>query len=114
MCCAPGGDNIPASINKTRLCNRKIVECLDKCSGLDFSCKRGAIGVPADVVWAAMDLVEDWCCGHPCPKSDDAVAIRAAVKAAPEGQAPAASIGLPLGSAPDQASPAARVGVEVA
>lgn len=113
MCCAPGGDNLPESINKTRLCNRKIVECLDTCSGLDFSCKRGFVGVPADVVWAAMDLVEDWCCGHPCPKPDDAVVIQATSKTAAEGQAPAASVSLPSGSAPHQASPTARAAVEV-
>ena len=69
MCCAPGGDNPPKSMNKTRHCNRQIVECLNKCSGLDVSCTHGGIGVPADVVWAAMNLVEDWCCGHPCPKA---------------------------------------------
>jgi len=68
MCCAPGGDSLPESLNKVRHCNREIVECLDTCSGLDVSCTRGIVGVPTDVVWAAMDLVEDWCCGERCPK----------------------------------------------
>jgi hypothetical protein len=95
ICCAPGGDLPPESVNRTRPCNRQIVECLNACSGLDFSCKRGAVGVSADLVWAAMDLVEDWCCGHPCPKPpkpDVAVAIRATSKSSAEGQPVTASI----------------------
>lgn len=76
MCCASGGDDLPRSLNETRGCNRAIVDCLDKCRGLDVACTHSGIGVPTDVIWAAMDLAEDWCCGHPCPKPDDVASAK--------------------------------------
>ena len=47
-------------------CNTQIVDCLDKCAHFSMSCSLDGVGVPAGVVEAAMDIVEDWCCGGPC------------------------------------------------
>ena len=51
-----------------KTCNKRIVDCLAKCSHLDTSCHLHGIPVPAGGVEVAMDIVEDWCCGSPCPK----------------------------------------------
>jgi len=65
-CCAPGGTNKTA----TKGCNAEIVACLAKCKDADVSCTDSLLPVPASAVWAAMDIVEGWCCGSPC--SDEA------------------------------------------
>jgi hypothetical protein len=64
-CCAPGGTDKQSTAG----CNKMIVDCLAACDALDMSCLE-ALDVPvaAGAVWAAMDLVEDWCCGSPCDK----------------------------------------------
>ena len=71
ICCSPGGNNLPHSILLTKNCNKQIVACLAKCNRLDSSCSRGVIPVPSVAVFAAMDLVQNWCCGSPCPKTLD-------------------------------------------
>lgn len=52
-------------------CNTAIVTCLDACSGDNVSkwC-RDSLDIPISsrVIADAMDLVEGWCCGGPCPK----------------------------------------------
>ena len=64
---------MPSSILLTKDCNRQIVACLAKCDRLDSSCSRGIIPVPSVAVFAAMDLVQNWCCGSPCPKPRDKI-----------------------------------------
>ena len=60
-------------------CNRHIVKCLDACSSAKPWCRDGLdIPIPNKVIADAMDLVEDWCCGGPCPKQDGA-ALRVAL-----------------------------------
>ena len=71
ICCSPGGNDLPNSILLTKNCNKQIVACLAKCNRLDSSCSRGVIPVPSVAVFAAMDLVQNWCCGSPCPKTLD-------------------------------------------
>ena len=90
ICCAPGGDG-PAGLNATRSCNRRIVECLDGCSGIGGGCHRGFIPVPTDVVWAAMDLVEGWCCGNPCDGAEAGGEAAGAEAPASGGEAAAAA-----------------------
>ena len=55
-------------------CNTAIVTCLDACSGDKVSkwCRDGLdIPISNRVIADAMDLVEGWCCGGPCPKAGD-------------------------------------------
>ena len=67
-CCAPGGTDLPA----TSGCNTDLVNCLGNCNPLSATCTNEGIPVPAGGIWAAMDLVEDWCCGHRCSESVEA------------------------------------------
>ena len=69
MCCSPGGNDLPNSILLTKDCNKEIVACLAACDKFDSSCSRGIIPVPSIAVFAAMDLVQNWCCGSRCPKT---------------------------------------------
>ena len=71
QCCSPGGDDLPSSLLLTSGCNDKIVDCLGRCSAFDSSCTAGFLPVPASTVWAAMDMVKGWCCGHRCPSQVD-------------------------------------------
>ena len=52
-------------------CNTAIVACLDKCGSSKPWCK-DKLGIPISnkLIAEAMDIVEDWCCGAPCPKSN--------------------------------------------
>ena len=68
QCCSVGGNDPPSSILKTSGCNKMIVDCLSQCNHFDHSCTNGILPVPAGVVWAAMNLVQGWCCGEKCPK----------------------------------------------
>lgn len=47
-------------------CNRMIVECLSACDKMSLTCTLDGVPVPAGGIEAAMDIVEDWCCGSPC------------------------------------------------
>ena len=47
-------------------CNTDISNCLSSCNPASLTCT-GAVPVPAGGIWAAMKLVESWCCGSPCP-----------------------------------------------
>ena len=67
-CCAPGGTDLPA----TSGCNTELVNCLGNGNPLSAPCTNEGIPVPAGGIWAAMDLVEDWCCGHRCSESVEA------------------------------------------
>ena len=73
ICCSPGGNDLPNSILLTKDCNREIVECLAACNKMDGSCTRGIIPVPSVAVYAAMDLVQNWCCGSRCPQPNNVV-----------------------------------------
>ena len=67
-CCAPGGTDLPA----TSGCNTELVNCLGNCNPLSATCTNEGVPVPAGGIWVAMDLVEDWCCGHRCSESVEA------------------------------------------
>jgi len=54
-----------------RDCNKKIVACLSACNPASLTCTLDDVPVPAGGIEAAMDIVEDWCCGSPC--DDDAL-----------------------------------------
>ena len=65
-------------------CNTAIVTCLDACSGDKVSkwCRDGLdIPISNRVIADAMDLVEGWCCGGPCPKAGDDETPHAALAA---------------------------------
>ena len=53
-------------------CNRAIVACLDACGNAEPWC-RDKLGVPfaAKLIADSMGIVEDWCCGAPCPKTSN-------------------------------------------
>ena len=52
-------------------CNTLVIKCLDACSSDKPWC-RDKLDIPVSnkVIADAMDLVEGWCCGGPCPKGD--------------------------------------------
>jgi hypothetical protein len=51
-------------------CNKAIVDCLAQCDKLSATCTLDGVPVPAGAIEAAMDIVEDWCCGERCPGED--------------------------------------------
>jgi len=53
-CCGSGSDRA--------VCNDAIVSCL----GNNHCYRDSFCGLE---VWAAMELIDDWCCGSPCPQS---------------------------------------------
>ena len=59
-CC---GQNKSLQIN----CNKEIVKCLSKCNPLSLTCTFYDVPVIPISVETAMDIVDDWCCGSPCP-----------------------------------------------
>merc|ERR1719379_173425 len=85
-CCKHYDLNQPNGPNP---CNKKIVECLSKISASDLSCRgptpgfgkfipRGlpfisnggdspvSVPISPEVIEQTMNVVENWCCGHPC------------------------------------------------
>ena len=48
-------------------CNKEIVKCLSKCNPLSLTCTFYDIPVVPISVETAMDIVDNWCCGSPCP-----------------------------------------------
>ena len=48
-------------------CNKEIVKCLSKCNPLSLTCTFYDIPVVPISVQTAMDIVDNWCCGSPCP-----------------------------------------------
>lgn len=65
VCCR--GHDICCGHEDRESCNKEIVNCLGQCDPLSVTCTIGPVPVPAGTIWAAMDFVEDWCCGSPCP-----------------------------------------------
>ena len=49
-------------------CNNMIVKCLSKCDPLSLTCTNDGFPFPAGEIELAMDIVNEWCCGSPCPK----------------------------------------------
>ena len=49
------------------MCNTNLVNCLSRCNPLSLTCTLHGIPFPAGIIEAAMDVVEHWCCGEPCP-----------------------------------------------
>ena len=62
-CCRGDHDTTP--------CNTEIVHCLSNCNHASLTCTYSGIPIPASVIEVAMDIVEDWCCGHPCNTTED-------------------------------------------
>ena len=48
-------------------CNKEIVDCLSKCDPFSLTCTFDNIPIIAGDMELAMDIVEKWCCGAPCP-----------------------------------------------
>eukprot|EP00928_Gymnodinium_smaydae_P048176 TRINITY_DN3219_c2_g2_i1.p1 TRINITY_DN3219_c2_g2~~TRINITY_DN3219_c2_g2_i1.p1 ORF type:complete len:206 (+),score=31.04 TRINITY_DN3219_c2_g2_i1:72-689(+) len=59
-------------------CNRDLVTCLHQVNPADMDCTRPGgfipfpVPVPPQVIEKSMEVVEDWCCGEPCPTTDHA------------------------------------------
>ena len=51
-------------------CNTEIVNCLSQCDPASVTCTLDGVPVPAGGIWAAMDMVESWCCGSPCTAAE--------------------------------------------
>lgn len=49
-------------------CNKEIVNCLSKCNPLSLTCTINDLPIISSEIRLAMDIVENWCCGEPCPK----------------------------------------------
>ena len=85
-----------------RNCNREIIECLESCASVSFTCTKSnsllktirngkydvtdgpmaflPIGVQSTpIILGAMNLVKDWCCGSPC-SSDGSSFLEAVTK----------------------------------
>ena len=48
-------------------CNPEIVNCLSKCNPMSLTCTIDGIPIPAGEIEVAMNVVDKWCCGSPCP-----------------------------------------------
>lgn len=66
-CCSIGGADIPTELLSTRECNRDMIRCLSNCNAVSAGCTQGTLIIPPAMILAAMGLVENWCCGMPCP-----------------------------------------------
>lgn len=49
-------------------CNTEIVNCLSKCDPLSLTCTIHELPILPSEIELGMSIVEDWCCGEPCPK----------------------------------------------
>ena len=49
------------------LCNTNLVNCLSRCNPLSLTCTLHDIPFPAGIIEGAMEIVDHWCCGKPCP-----------------------------------------------
>eukprot|EP00040_Diaphanoeca_grandis_P021590 m.115177 g.115177 ORF g.115177 m.115177 type:complete len:139 (-) comp28403_c1_seq1:512-928(-) len=64
--CCKAHDNCCGHEPPYSSCNTQIVDCLSKCDVASVTCTIDGVPVPAGGIEAAMDIVEDWCCGSPC------------------------------------------------
>jgi hypothetical protein len=82
ICCGHGDRTV---------CNTNLVDCLSNCNPLSATCTLHGVPVPAGGIEAAMGIVENWCCGSPCPGSAEAEAMAVTAQ-------PAAPLARPSGA----------------
>jgi len=68
LCCQQHDKCCGQQKNKQTNCNPTIVDCLSHCNPLSLTCTNEGFPIPAGEIEAAMDIVNEWCCGTPCPK----------------------------------------------
>lgn len=72
--CCMMHDDCCGHAKDTSSCNKMLVQCLSKQSPGDLSCTRALPFIPFPtpvspmVIEKTIGVVEDWCCGKPCPK----------------------------------------------
>ena len=49
-------------------CNTEIVKCLSNCNPASLTCTIYDLPILPSEIELGMHIVEDWCCGEPCPK----------------------------------------------
>ena len=48
-------------------CNTEIVDCLSKCDPISLTCTIHDFPILPSEIELSMHIIEDWCCGEPCP-----------------------------------------------
>eukprot|EP00930_Biecheleria_cincta_P105663 TRINITY_DN98546_c0_g1_i1.p1 TRINITY_DN98546_c0_g1~~TRINITY_DN98546_c0_g1_i1.p1 ORF type:complete len:219 (+),score=41.76 TRINITY_DN98546_c0_g1_i1:76-732(+) len=72
--CCMMHDDCCGHAKDTSSCNKMLVQCLSRESPSDLSCTRSLPFIPFPtpvspmVIEKTIGVIEDWCCGKPCPK----------------------------------------------